>query len=110
MEFYKSKMNGCEVTIVFTGPRYYFYNAWYGWIAVAIRDEENENGDIFDLYVGNQRCVGSTFFSNENVIKFCKRQINRIDSRYISKKIKFCVKKRNLEMMQVDLTDNFNDL
>lgn len=64
MEFYKSKLFGGEVNILFTGENYFFFHGFYGVICVAQRDEkyhfknsgkENEQWrEKFTLYSGHR--------------------------------------------------------
>ena len=61
MEFFKSKLFGGEVNILFTGKNYFFFHGFYGVICIAERDEKtflSNNGDIwhdkFTLYSGHR--------------------------------------------------------
>ena len=64
MEFYKAKLFGGEVNILFTGKNYFFFHGFYGVICIAERDEKvslSNTGDPnqpwrekFTLYSGHR--------------------------------------------------------
>lgn len=50
MEFYKTKLFGGEVNVLFTGQNYFFFHGFYGVICIAERvvDEEWVNNNNFE--------------------------------------------------------------
>jgi len=98
MEIKTIKNRGCEVTAIFTGGKYFFHNSYYG--VVCIAERTSEIGEIsnvkFNLYVGNNNCVGSSYFDNGSIIKCAKRHISKEENKYVKCDVKFNVCKKDL--------------
>ena len=86
MEFIKSKLYGGEVNIVFTGPHYFFISDWYGFFAVAERDEERGNTyeSFFKIYVSDGAARGGT---PSEFSSFALRIIKKNENKYVEKKV-----------------------
>ena len=84
MEFYKTKICGWDVWVTFTGTSYYFFNRWYGWLAIADRttpaDKINTGYESFRLTTGNHRTD-----RQYEIKSAAKRFIRKCERKYIAK-------------------------
>lgn len=91
MEFFKTKLFGGEVNVLFTGKNYFFFNGFYGVICIAERDEKvslsNANGvwhDKFTLYSGHRD--GDI---EKESFALAKEIIMKYDQRFVKKTFEF---------------------
>jgi hypothetical protein len=94
MEFYKTKLFGGEVNVLFTGPNYFFFHGFYGVICIAERVDEVELSNKtnstdewkskFVLYSGH----GHGDIEKES-FALAKKIIEKYDQRYVKKTFEF---------------------
>ena len=111
MEFYKTKLFGGEVNVLFTGPNYFFFNGFYGVICIAERVDEVELSNPcsqvwkskFVLYSGHR---------NGNIEKesfaMAKKIIEKYDQRYVKKTFEYEEKVVDLSKCLVTVSYDLN--
>ena len=109
METTATKVNGHEVKVFFTGPRYIMYSEFYGVIGVAIRDYNKGvvgKTAAFHIIVGNEHTMGGSC-GNNAVIAALKRVINKGENKYIPTKVEYTEEVRELKNcnLQVKVID-----
>ena len=106
MEFFRIKINECEVNVVFNGSTYYFHNSFYGYVAIAERDYEytynSDHATKFNIYVGNEHCIGGSF-SNSRIIAAVKRLINKQENKYCANKVDYIITENPLNLASVKI-------
>jgi hypothetical protein len=93
MEFFKTKLFGGEVNVLFTGPNYFFFHGFYGLICIAQRNgvelSNKEDGtdkwkSKFVLYSGHR---------DGNIEKesfaMAKKIIAKYDQKYVKKTFEY---------------------
>ena len=76
MEINVIKKGGVQV--IFTGKEYIFKNNWYGILAVATRKGyAPDDMQHFTIQVGNEYCVGSSYYNDTAVLAMVKRYVNK---------------------------------
>ena len=92
----KIKITGHEVSVIFTGMKYIFHNAYLGLLAVAERvdsREEETGGQVarFILSVDTYNTLGSSPNIN-TIIPAAKRYITRNENKYIHTIVEYDVR------------------
>lgn len=89
MQFYKTKLFGGEVNVLFTGPNYFFFHGFYGVICIAERKDEDVTDTEqfhtkFVLYSGHRdgKIERESF-------ELAKRIIQKYDPKYVKKTFEF---------------------
>lgn len=113
MEFYKTKLFGGEVDVLFTGPNYFFFHCFYGVICIAERvfDEESSNQSDTDeykskfvLYSGHKNGDGI----ERESFNLAKRIIRKYDQKYVKKTFEFEEVVTDLSRCHVEVSCNLN--
>ena len=104
MEFFKSKMYGADVNIVFTGARYFFFSGWYGLLCVAERvyevEERDQTKGEFILYLEENGSRGGDW---KAFAALAKKIINKSESKYISREVSYKIEFANVERWGVKM-------
>lgn len=89
MELSTTTLNGSTVNVIFTGSNYFFYNSYFGLVAVAERTTQpTEEVETFRVTVGNRHCVGGSF-NDSAVYTLVKRVVNKSENKYITKRVRY---------------------
>lgn len=90
MNFFKTKMWGSDVNVLFTGPNYFFFHGFHGLICIAERNddvelqESNGNSNVwhskFTLYAGHR-----DYDYAKECFEMAKRVIERYDQQHVKK-------------------------
>ena len=91
---------GCKLVVLFDGPTYFFYNDYYGLLAVAKRDEQDD--DRFTVYTGNHHCMGGRF-SNNTVRGIVRRFGTQAENKYVTKEVAFAYEDHDLAYNRIGL-------
>lgn len=93
MEFYKTKLFGDEVNVLFTGPNYFFFHGFHGLICIAQRDDKVETASAnnfdewhskFTLYAGHR-----DYNYARECFELAKSVIMKYDQQHIKKTFEF---------------------
>lgn len=110
MEFYKTKLFGGEVNVLFTGPNYFFFHGFYGVICIAERDEEielsNNDGEWktkFTLYAGHKHGA-----IEKECFALAKKIIRKYDQKHVRKTFEFEEKVVDLHKSLVTVSYDLN--
>lgn len=112
MEFYKTKLFGGEVDVLFTGPNYFFFHGFYGVICIAERvDEEESSNELgtdeykskFVLYSGHKS--GDI---EVECFELAKRIIRKYDQKYVKKTFEFEEVVTDLSKCHVEVSYDLN--
>ena len=94
MEVSKIKIAGCEVSVIFTGKNYFFFNKLFGVIGIAGRNGfYGENEHKFTIIAGTKNTVGGSMNRN-SIITAMKRFISKAECRFISHKTEYVVSEK----------------
>lgn len=107
MECQVITVNGCQITVLFNGLCYLFHNHYFGFLALATRQEtdKRDETDFLVLY-GNHHCVGGSF-TNSRLQSMVKRTINKAENKYISKSVNFEFVEKDLANSFLSISDGF---
>ena len=93
MEFYKTKLFGGEVNVLFTGPNYFFFHGFYGLVCVAERVDDVELSNPSDTKEWKSKFTLYAGSRQDNIEKECfalaKRIIKKYDQKFVSKTFVF---------------------
>lgn len=113
MEFFKTKLFGGEVNVLFTGPNYFFFHGFYGVICIAERVDEVELSNKSDsdepwktkfiLYSGH-RAVNI----EKESFALAKRIIEKYDQKYVKKTFEYEEKVVDLNKCLVTVSYDLN--
>ena len=93
-----------EVQVILTGKEYIFKNNWYGILAVATRKGyAPEDMHHFTIQVGNEYCVGSSYYNDTAVLAMVKRYINKEESRHVETTTTYDILHTNLDRCYIDV-------
>lgn len=93
------KWRDAEVHCLFTGYQYIFQNNFWGILAVAERDEENN--DHFTVIYGNENLNGCSL-GGDVCARLAERFIGKNEQRYLQKVVTFGREKKDLRRWYVD--------
>lgn len=93
------KWRGSEVHCLFTGYHYFFYNNFWGVLAIADRDETNKKA--FTVRYGNEKLRGRSLGGDVCAL-LAERFIRNNESRYISREISFERKREDLSKLYIE--------
>lgn len=93
-QFYSISICTEKTSVIFTGSHYFFYSNFFGLLAVAERDENNDQS--FSILVGNRYTLGGRVVTSKVYNLVC----NFIKKQYKSKDLVF-------ERKNTDLADNY---
>ena len=89
MEFYKTKLFGGEVNVLFTGPNYFFFHGFYGVICIAERVDEVELSNPSDEQVWKSKFILYSGHRDGKIEKesfaLAKQIIEKYDQKYDGK-------------------------
>ncbi|MBQ1570164.1 MAG: hypothetical protein IIZ78_03480, partial [Clostridiales bacterium] len=90
MEFTRTKIKGHEVTVIFTGSKYFFHSHYYGLLAIAERTAQDTDAGTaaFTIRIGNSHTIGG-FMGADDILPSIKRFITRCENQFISKRITY---------------------
>ena len=92
------------VQVIFTGKQYIFKNNWFGILAVATRQGyAPEDMHHFTIQVGNEQCVGSSYYNDTAVLAMVKRHINKEESKYVKTTTTYDVTHADLSKCYIDV-------
>lgn len=110
MELSTITIKGRKVSVIFTGSTYYFYNEYFGYLAIAERDAETERANrataFFTVYVGNHHTTGGTL-SDSAILPAVRRFIKRAENQFITKKVGFETVLKDLANVFVNMSYSF---
>lgn len=93
MEFYKTKLFGGEVNVLFTGSNYFFFHGFYGVICIAERVDNTELSNQSDEQVWKSKFILYSGHRDENIEKesfaLAKRIIEKYDQKYVKKTFEY---------------------
>lgn len=75
-----------KTTVIFSGSVYYFHSNYFGLLAVAARDFEDEN--MFHISVGNHYTIGGSVTA-DSVFEAVKKYVKKSENIHILKTITF---------------------
>jgi len=108
MEVYNTTFNGHEVTVIFNGGMYLFYNKYYGFIAFAKRDQENSDykNERFALVYGNEHCTGGSL-SESRILSRAKSFITKLEKQHSAETVDFVATQKDLSNSYLSIEDGF---
>lgn len=111
MEIKNFSVFGNQVTAIFTGSNYLFYNGWYGFLGLAERGESsrNEQGsriENFSLLYGNQHCVGGSL-TNDRILSAIKRYIRKDETEHGAALVNFSESFKDLSNSYLSIEKGF---
>lgn len=93
MEFYKTKLFGGEVNVLFTGTNYFFFHGFYGVICIAERVDEVELSNPSDAKVWKSKFVLYSGHRHGDIEKesfaLAKTIIEKYDQKYVKKTFEY---------------------
>ena len=93
MEFFKTKLFGGEVNVLFTGQNYFFFHSFYGVICIAERVDEVELSNPSDEQVWKSKFVLYSGHRDGNIEKesfaLAKKIIEKYDQKYVKKTFEY---------------------
>lgn len=93
MEFFKTKLFGGEVNVLFTGPNYFFFHGFYGVICIAERVDEVELSNPSDTQEWKTKFVLYSGHRDGNIEKesfaMAKKIIEKYDPKYVKKTFEY---------------------
>jgi len=96
MEIYKTTIKGCEVNMIFTGKNYFFHNSFYGWLAIAERQEGHyDKPQKFVLYIGNRHTLDGTM-TNSVVAAAVRKFIRKCENKFVETSCEFVEEEKDL--------------
>lgn len=92
MEINRTKIEGCEVNVIFTGKNYFFWSDFYGVIGIAERHsfEPTEEMNKFTIIAGTKDTVGGSVNRN-SIITAMKRFISKAENKYLPHKTEYVI-------------------
>ena len=112
MEFYKTKLWGGEVNVLFTGKNYFFFHGFYGVICIAERVDEVELSNTSDAKVWKSKFVLYSGHSDGDIEKesfaLAKKVIKKCDQKYLKKTFEFDEVVTNLKKCLVEVSYDLN--
>lgn len=106
MEIKNIKIKGCDVTSIFVGSKYYFYNNYYGFIAIAemTRDYDNNKTNA-TIHIGNSHTIGGSM-DTYAILPSIKRFINKEENQFVEKKVGYEVVEEDLSNMHISIVEH----
>lgn len=79
------KINGEDITVIFTGKKYYFHSNYYGVVGIATREIESDECDHkrFILIAGNINIY------RDKYINAMKRYITKYENKFVACDVKY---------------------
>lgn len=112
MEFYKTKLWGGEVNVLFTGKNYFFFHGFYGVICIAERVDEVELSNTSDAKVWKSKFVLYSGHSDGDIEKesfaLAKKVVKKYDQKYVKKTFEFDEVVTNLKKCLVKISYDLN--
>ena len=112
MEFFKTKLFGGEVNVLFTGPNYFFFNGFYGVICIAERVDEVELSNPSGSQVWKSKFVLYSGHRDGNIEKesfaMAKKIIEKYDQKYVKKTFEYEEKVVDLNKCLVTVSYDLN--
>lgn len=90
-----------KTTVIFNGSVYYFHSNYFGLLAVATRDFEDEN--MFHISVGNHYTIGGSVTA-DSVFEVVKKYVKKSENTHIEKTITF--KRKDTDLANYNLSIN----
>lgn len=108
MEISITAIRGRKVNVIFNGSTYYFHNSFFGFLAIAERDyNEEKNGKAaFTIIVGNHHTTGGSL-CNSAIETAVKRFINKAECNFVDKKVKYTTVEKDLANVFVKIEYTF---
>ena len=92
MELSNISIFGNQVSVIFTGKHYTFYNHYYGFLAIAERNETDfdptGHNEKFSVTYGNHHCIGGPL-SNDRILAGVKRFIRKEETKHGAAVVEF---------------------
>jgi hypothetical protein len=112
MEFYKTKLFGGEVNVLFTEGNYFFFHKFHGLICIAERDFDVEysNGTDTDNWVSKFVLYADDKWDiQKECFEIAKRIIRKYDQRFLKKQFQFReviadLDKRHVKLLSITTT------
>lgn len=93
MEFFKTKLFGGEVNVLFTGPNYFFFHGFYGVICIAQRVDDVELSNPSDTTNWKSKFILYSGHRDGKIEKesfaLAKEIIEKYDQRYVKKTFEY---------------------
>ena len=111
MELYKTTFQGREVSVIFCGSMYLFYNSFFGYLAAAKREQRKEfnpgnRTEAFTVQYGNSHAIGSSL-TNSRILSGVHRFIKRLEIEHNASAVYFTDNEADLNGAYLDLESAF---
>jgi len=106
MEISKIKYGGSYIDVIFTGPCYFFFSSFCGYIAIAERTEESiekagSGWQEFVIYSGNKRMPDGI---EKDWFELAEKFIRRQECKFVKTKVNFIEKIADLDKCHVTVS------
>lgn len=111
MEIKNFSVFGHQVTAIFTGSNYLFYNSYCGFLGFATRQESTRNAqggriENFSLLYGNGHCLGGSL-TNSRILSAIHRYIRKDETAHGAALVNFSESYKDLSNSYLSLEKGF---